>query len=235
MIKGKRVLWAINVYDRIDQLKQQEEAIRQKYGRDIDILVFCNNTQIPHATYREDILITYGKNSGHHGGVKDAHNANLPHLKNYDIIISSHADCFFTDWNAPRVFVEKMLADGKCVLQLECRERHNTHKGIVQPYTHNDFFIMDARRWERMGEITEPCDYDEGIEIVLAKNIRRVCTEDEIIVIPCNFQTATSPHMFENVYNETHMVRENDTAVKLEYLKNNCPDLYEQLRKANFT
>lgn len=230
----ERILWTINVYSRVDQLKQQEHMIKSCLP-DIPIMVFCNNENVM-PDYREDFLETTKVNSGHHTGVRDAHNAVLPYLKDYDVIISSHADCFFMDWTTPLEIVEKMRREGKKMAQLGPLQNWNTHKNQNQPYTFNDFFVLDARIWEKMGKITDFCDDDEGIECTLARWVRHVITDDDVLVVPAKdvrgYDTPP-PHMFQNVLGKpgNDMLRENNTEAKNEYLSRVQPHVFKILKE----
>jgi hypothetical protein len=230
------ILWTINVFSRVDQLKQQEEMIRRTYGDRVKIMVFCNNPAVD-PRYREDFLVRTSVNSGHHTGVRDAHNAVLPFLRDYDVVFSSHADCFFIDWRTPVEILARMRSEQKLMAQFGSLENWNTHRNQVQPYVFNDFFAMDARAWERMGEITDYCDGDEGIECTLARWIRKAIAAEDILSVPCvdvRGYGTPPPHMFRDVFGieGNHMLRENDAGAKVAYLREKQPDVVEILEKA---
>jgi len=233
MIDGMRVLWTTNVFSRIEQLRQQQFMIRQKFGKDITLMTFCNNKNVDSGLLvGQDILVRTDKNLGHHNGVRDAHNHNLPYLKDFDVVISSHADCFFQNWETPLEIIREMKKRGAEFAAIQVTRSGNPHTMKEGPYIYNDFFVMDARAWERMGEITH-CEHNEGIEPTLGRWVFKVVPEEKIYVVPARYVHAEGVYMFADVIRPgNQMLRENDIGHKIAWLARNQPDTVQLLGNA---
>lgn len=227
---NSRVLWLINVYSRVDHLKQQQHLLRLEFGDTIKILTFCNKAGTD-ARYKEDFYVHTDVNSGHHNGVKDSFNAVLPYLKDFDYVVCSHADVILTDYSIVADILWDMKHMGKKLAQLCSLHGHNTHMNRMVPYVYCDFFVIDARALEQIGKIEENCDNDRGIETVMGQQVRRVMSEDEMLVIPARDLALADPACrFEWVRKSgVTCLRENDMGRKMTYLKEHHPNTHETL------
>src|SRR6185369_6077449 len=125
-----KIFWGISVYDRMDHLHRLEDTLREWYGQDITIAVFCNKTDRHDAArHREDIFIAETKNSGHHGGVVDAINSlhdTFVQSGLGDVFFHSHADVLPGSKKIVDRMVEEIGATGNVFL--EKSESVNIHR-----------------------------------------------------------------------------------------------------------
>src|SRR5258708_39266201 len=106
----RKVIWSINVYNRLDDLKTQIKLIRASLTKTIDISVSCNCPDELINQYEgngEDTFLWF-PNTGHHNGTVDALNSVLEISEKYDYVVSSHADAFLTDLGILQQIIRKM-------------------------------------------------------------------------------------------------------------------------------
>lgn len=95
----------------------------------------------------------------------------------------------------------------------------------MQPYTYNDFFIMRADAWSKIGEITDDCDYAEGIEGVLGRKIIDTVGTDGLSIIPVgsteNVKSCKDgPCRFDDVLDDgVHLLIDHDIGKKMKFLR----------------
>lgn len=142
-----KVLWAINCYERFEELRFSVKAIKHELP-EIDVLVLCNSDtdENKFKGNGEDIFFHF-KNIGHHEGTIDAYNKTNQFIDGYDYVISSHCDSWFTDYKIVNYFLDKMSTENKEVLMIDAGER-----GVFNDIRYYgiplDFFILtnDAYR-----------------------------------------------------------------------------------------
>lgn len=224
-----KLLWHVNVYSRVDHLRQQEHMILT-HVPDVDIQVFCNKGDV-NPKYREKYCDHTSVNKGHHGGVAQAFNSVMKYTGDYDYIIASHADVLLTDYDVVSAIIGEMVSSGKKLAQLCSVDGHNTHMNKTVPYVYCDLFIMKAQAWWELGEIDEKCDDERGIETTLGTRVREIMSASDILVIPARDMALNDPAFrFEDVYVEgVTCLRENDMGRKMAYLKQHHPRTYETL------
>ncbi len=71
-----KILWAINVYSRVNNLRLQQELIRHQFGDSVDIFTFTNNTVWDDSVFnwKEDFFYKCEINAGGHTGTRDSYN-----------------------------------------------------------------------------------------------------------------------------------------------------------------
>lgn len=162
-MRNKKILWAINLYSRVNHLRVHEELIRKAYGDFFDILVYTGNElfdRFPDEVfkYKEDILVrvpddpsrhdTGGGHGGSHNGDKDAYNYVRTVAHNYDYIIWTAADAIFSDYKAVEVMMEKMIAGDYAFLS--CVENTGHGRTTHGPRVHNEFFVVESNFYQKI-------------------------------------------------------------------------------------
>src|SRR5574339_1307843 len=92
-----KIFWSMNVFSRGDHLKLQQDLVREHFGDKVFIYVFCNSDR--DFRHKEDLYHQTPVNSGHHNGVRDSYNETAKLLDGFDVVVSTHADCIFTDYS----------------------------------------------------------------------------------------------------------------------------------------
>lgn len=175
------ILWAINVYDRLEHLWLQQNRIREWFGERVYLYVFSNGSQgADRVGYREDRLHIHPTNGGHHQGVLDAYHQLLsePWLDAAHTIVWSHADSIFSDYAVVDRWLAEFAAGTDDVLTVGDQEFLNTRhrdQGIV-PWCYNDFTVWTPTAYRRVFPIAAPLstlgDLYDPVEVVLGRAIR---------------------------------------------------------------
>ncbi len=167
----------MNVFSRGDHLKLQQDLVREYFGDDVFIYVFCNSNR--DFRHKEDLYLQTAVNSGHHNGVRDSYNATAELLDGFDLVVSTHADCIFTDYSVVKTILEEMeytdLGYQYQFASLAKRKGINPHRqGLGHlPRAHVDFFV--CRPW--LFKSIFPTSYDmdewEGIECFMGREVEK--------------------------------------------------------------
>ena len=169
MIPDKKVLWAINIYSRVNHLRVQEELIRREYGDSVTINVYTGNElfdKFPDQNfkYKEDAFFripddpavhgTAGGHGGSHNGDRDHYNRllSLNHIEGYDYVIWTAADTIFTDYSSVRKMLFEMQAVGADFMS--CVADSGMGRRSHGPRVHNEFFVVSVPFYRKMCPIT---------------------------------------------------------------------------------
>lgn len=181
-----KILWCINVYSRLEDMKFLIGQVRSELG--CDVLVYCNaDDPSPYHVEGVDIFLT-GPNSGHHNGARDAVDAALPHLDGYDYVVSSHADNVWNDLSGSiSRIIAKMEADG---LGAAFMTGDAPVRGAMNDPRNfgyfGDFFLMTVEAYRRCFPILIPLDGKPRgwYEVALADFVHRGIGREKVLDIP---------------------------------------------------
>lgn len=205
-----KIFWSMNVYSRGDLLKLQQDLIREYFGDQIHIWVYCNSGQ--DFRHKESEYFVTTENSGHHNGVRDSYNETVKLLDGFDYVVSTHADCLFTDYSIVDIILETVKKQNKKFACLAADKGVNPHKpdlGML-PRAHADFFVCETELFKKMFPTDYNMDEWEGIECFLGRTVQGLTNEDERWVIPAVENFEDRPHRFENILGTgTHILRDN--------------------------
>ena len=246
MIEGKKILWGINVYSRVNHLRVQEELIRAHFGDKLDILLFTNHESFPEKNfrYKEDIFHRHDVNSGGHTGCRDAYNFAVPISVAYDYIIWSHADCILGDYS----IVEKMLCEMKdadavfyCLSQDRQVNPRRNHEGVV-PHIYNDFFIFESSFYREVFPRYDICDgwaesglINDCIEVALGKWVAEKIGSRKHIVLPGKLDSAVPDESIFKNDGKAYATRGNSFEACVNFLRSNFPKYYHTAAAAGLT
>jgi hypothetical protein len=188
MLDGQRILWAINLYSRVNHLRLQQELIRQEFSEsELDLLTWTNHETKPDSEYkhREQMFYRHPVNRGGHDGARDSYDwiAQQPGLLDkYDYVVWSHADSMFSDYHDVRLLMEKMFWEPQTAF-LEIGNAYPGQCFYGPPATFCDFFITRADLYrdafpfppdDHFGGFAPDGSYNETMEGGLAKRIDKV-------------------------------------------------------------
>jgi hypothetical protein len=220
-----KIFWSINVYSRGELLKLQQDLIREHFGDRVFIYVYCNSDS--DFRHKEDLYYQTDVNSGHHNGVRDSYNETVKHLDGYDVLISTHADCIFTDYSVVDWILNIFEQKGFDFASLVGRTGINPHRpglGRINR-AHVDFFLCRPELFKKIFPTSYDMDAWEGIECFLGRNVREkkegLSWIENWMVIPAveHFDNQEErpdvyvqrPYRFDDVvYRGVSMLRDND-------------------------
>lgn len=205
------------------ELQIQVKRIREHFNSDVRIVVFCNNpntTKQMHVA-EADNIIAIENNSGHHGGVRDAHNSMISQdMAGFDWFVSSHADCCFTDMSIVSLILEQAENLDHTSVQLNQLNGLNVHRPSAdqERYVFHDFLAIRPAVFKSIIPINDECDVDIGIEMILARKLDSVGSFP--FVIPCVHGTLHGARTFMNLLGkDVHLICDNNMDNKRHALK----------------
>lgn len=161
----------MNVFSRGEHLKLQQDLIREHFGDKVFIYVFCNSNK--DFRHKEDLYHQTEVNSGHHNGVRDSYNETVRLLDGYDIVVSTHADCIFTDYSAVEKILDNFERAGTEFASLSKNRGINPHRAGLGhiPRAHVDFFICKTELFKSIFPTSYDMDAWEGIECFMGRRV----------------------------------------------------------------
>jgi hypothetical protein len=230
----KLVLWAINVYGRLDDLGVLSRLVRDYFGDDVTILVYCNNEDRPERfrTPECDVFLT-GPNSGHHDGVRDAYNATVPYVDGHRWVVSSHADNL---WSSMEV-VDDILHHAASYGRRAAVMSGGPLGAMCDPRNYGyfaDWFACVPEVFKTAFPFYERCDGGLWIEVHLARRLGAILKKDEIYDVPCRNVDRLGRNEFVDIEGEPErwMSAGHDLEAKLQKLEACNPGEAKSAREA---
>lgn len=104
------ILWVVNVFDRVWDLRVQLELMRKHYGDSLKIHVYCSNSSIRFAELADSVTCVNERDKTL--GFRDAMRYTAHAGVGYDVVVSSHAKMWSTDYSDVD-FMLKRFVDGR--------------------------------------------------------------------------------------------------------------------------
>jgi hypothetical protein len=114
------VLWVVNVFDRAWDLQVQLRLLRRHFGKRIDIHVYCSGPLERGVT---DEIMVVGRTDDRQNGFRDALRYTAGAGMQYDVVVSSHAKAWATDYSVIESMIQRFWADGTQVAILDPGQR----------------------------------------------------------------------------------------------------------------
>lgn len=217
-----RILWTFNVYDRLDDLRDNVSLVRAVLGDSVDICIVCNCPESRKQEFcdiGEDMFI-WMENSGHHNGTCDAMNAVLRVVAQYDYIISSHADSFLIDPTIVTRIVDRMESEKKAAAFMDVGPNgcFGEEAGFGVPL---DLFITTSRAYFRIF----PVGYGSWAEVHVGKSLQENLGKDEVLWIPLSsFERKTGDMFYRGLMGEDcDVVSFHDRVLKIQEMRKISP------------
>lgn len=108
--KDKTLIWVVNVFDRTWDLRVQIELLRLQYGTAIPIHVYCSAPGLVKGAEHADSVVIVDERDKTNG-FRDAMRYTSKIGIGYDIVVSTHAKTWSTDYSAIDKILEKFVEE----------------------------------------------------------------------------------------------------------------------------